>query len=146
MNKTYSLKENAISHNWHLFNANDKILGRLATNIVSILMGKYKVNYTPHMDNGDYVIVINACKILLSGGKDKKKNKMYHHHTGYPKGLRSISYQKLMEKNPCRIIEKAVKGMLPKNKLGSAYFRRLKIYKEDEHMHTAQNNIITTHV
>ena len=134
--KSYMAKPNEVERKWYLIDAEDKVLGRLATEVASILRGKNKPIYTPHVDTGDHVIIINADKIKLTGNKLKQKN--YTYHTGYPGGLREIPYSLLMEKNPEKIIELAVKGMLPKNRLGRSMFRKLRVYRGTEHNHQAQ--------
>ena len=134
--KTYSAKPEDIRRDWYVVNASGKTLGRLATEIARRLRGKHKAEYTPHMDTGDYIVVINAKDVRVSG--NKQKDKMYHHHTGYPGGIESINFEKLMQKKPERVIEKAVKGMLPKGPLGREMFRKLKVYADDQHQHAAQ--------
>ena len=134
--KTYTAKPDDIKRGWYVVNAAGKTLGRLATEIARRLRGKHKPEYTPHMDTGDYIVVINAKDVRVSG--NKRKDKMYHHHTGYPGGIESINFEKLMEKNPERVIEKAVKGMLPKGPLGREMYRKLKVYADEQHQHTAQ--------
>jgi len=116
--------------------AADKTLGRLASQIAHHLRGKHKPEYTPHVDTGDYIVVINAEKIRVTGAK--AKDKLYHHHTGYPGGIKSISFEKLIDKAPERVIQGAVKGMLPRNPLGRAMFKKLKVYAGTEHPHAAQ--------
>ncbi|MEJ2142693.1 MAG: 50S ribosomal protein L13 [Gammaproteobacteria bacterium] len=134
--KTFSAKPETVKRDWYVIDAENKVLGRLATEIASRLRGKHKAEYTPHVDTGDYIIVINADKIAVTGNKET--DKMYHHHTGYPGGLKTISLDKQRIKAPERIIETAVKGMLPKNPLGRAMFRKLKVYAGSEHNHHAQ--------
>jgi len=134
--KTYTAKPDDIKRDWYVVNAAGKTLGRLATEIARRLRGKHKPEYTPHMDTGDYIVVINAKDVRVSG--NKRKDKMYHPHTGYPGGIESINFEKLMEKNPERVIEKAVKGMLPKGPLGREMYRKLKVYADEQHQHTAQ--------
>ena len=134
--KTYSAKPETVERDWYIVDAENKTLGRLSTEIARRLRGKHKPEYTPHVDTGDYIIVINAEKIYVSG--NKRTDKMYHHHTGYPGGLKSISFDKLIEKAPERVIESAVKGMLPKNPLGRAMYKKMKVYAGSEHPHTAQ--------
>tara|TARA_B100001996_G_scaffold85413_1_gene63040 strand:- start:201 stop:629 length:429 start_codon:yes stop_codon:yes gene_type:complete len=134
--KTYSAKPEDIRRDWYVVNASGKTLGRLATEIARRLRGKHKAEYTPHMDTGDYIVVINAKDVRVSG--NKQKDKIYHHHTGYPGGIESINFEKLMQKKPERVIEKAVKGMLPKGPLGREMFRKLKVYADDQHQHAAQ--------
>ncbi|MDH5445275.1 MAG: 50S ribosomal protein L13 [Gammaproteobacteria bacterium] len=134
--KTFSAKPETVKRDWYVIDATDKVLGRLAAEVASRLRGKHKAEYTPHVDTGDYIVIVNADKIAVTGNKET--DKMYHHHTGFPGGLKSISLQKLRAKEPRAIIETAVKGMLPKNPLGRAMFRKLKVYAGPEHSHTAQ--------
>jgi len=134
--KTFSAKPETVKRDWYVIDAENKVLGRLATEIASRLRGKHKAEYTPHVDTGDYIIVINADKVAVTGNKET--DKLYHHHTGYPGGLKTIPLDKLRIKAPERIIEKAVKGMLPKNSLGRAMFGKLKVYAGAEHAHQAQ--------
>jgi len=134
--KTFSAKPETVKRDWFVIDAEDKVLGRLATEIARRLRGKHKAEYTPHVDTGDYIVVINAEKVAVTG--NKVKNKMYHHHTGYPGGLKSVNFEKLQATKPEMIIEKAVKGMLPKNPLGRDMFRKLKVYAGSEHNHAAQ--------
>ena len=122
---------------WHLVNAENKTLGRLSTKISSILMGKNKAQYTPHNDLGDYIVVINAEKVKVTGNKDIQKK--YYRHSGYPGGLKSSTFSEIIEKNPEDIILKAVKGMLPKNKLSNSMISKLKVYKGENHPHIGQN-------
>ncbi len=128
-----------IQRKWHLIDAKDKILGRTATDIARILIGKNKVNFVPYLDCGDFVVVTNASKVKVSGKKAMQKT--YTHHSGYPAGLKVESFQKVMEKHPERIIESAVKGMLPQNKLGKSSFKRLKVFAEDKHPFEKQLNV-----
>ncbi|MBF0219818.1 MAG: 50S ribosomal protein L13 [Gammaproteobacteria bacterium] len=134
--KCYNVKAGEIRRDWYLVDAEGKTLGRLASEIAKRLRGKHKAVYTPHLDTGDYIIVVNAEKVRVTG--NKLSDKMYHHHTGFPGGIKSISYDKLLDKAPTRIIEIAVKGMMPKNPLGREMFRKLKVYAGAEHQHTAQ--------
>lgn len=134
--KTFSAKPAEVKHDWFVIDAEGKTLGRMATEIARRLRGKHKPIYTPHVDTGDYIVVINAEKVRVSGRKST--DKLYHHHTGYIGGLKTISFDKLVQKAPERIIETAVKGMLPKNALGRAMFRKLKVYAGGEHQHAAQ--------
>lgn len=134
--KSFIAKPNEIERKWYIIDAEGKTLGRLSTEIASILRGKHKPIFTPHVDTGDYVIVINAEKIVMTG--KKLEQKAYRYHTGYPGGLKEVPYSTLMEKNPEKIISLAVKGMLPKNSLGRAMFKKLKVYKGSEHKHEAQ--------
>ncbi len=134
--KTYSVKSADIKRDWFVVDATGQTLGRLATEIARRLRGKHKPEYTPHLDMGDYIIVINAKAIRVSGNKAKQK--LYYHHTGYPGGIKSISFEKLLLKKPEKIIETAVKGMLPKGVLGRDMYRKLKVYADAEHLHAAQ--------
>lgn len=129
-------KASEVNRRWYLVDAEGKILGRLATEIASILRGKNKPEYTPHMDMGDFVVVVNADKVVLTGKKEQQK--LYRRHTGYPSGLREVPYERMMAKHPERVLEKAVRGMLPKNSLGRAMFRKLKVYAGPNHKHEAQ--------
>ncbi|CEK11740.1 50S ribosomal protein L13 [Legionella hackeliae] len=134
--KTFSAKTHEVKRDWFVIDASDKVLGRLATEIARRLRGKHKAEYTPHVDTGDYIIVTNAEKVTVTGRKFKEK--MYYHHSGFPGGIKETSFDKLQAKNPVRIIELAVKGMLPKNPLGREMYRKLKVYAGNEHPHTAQ--------
>lgn len=137
--KTFSAKSETVKRDWFVVDAENMVLGRLASEIAKRLRGKHKPEYTPHADTGDYIIVINAEKICVTGRKST--DKMYHHHTGFIGGLKSISFDKLIVKAPERVIEAAVKGMLPKGPLGRDMFRKLKVYAGTEHNHTAQQPI-----
>ncbi len=134
--KTVSANKKTVQKEWVLVDADGQTLGRLASKVAMLIRGKYKPNYTPHVDCGDNVVIINAEKIVLTGNKWVAKT--YVRHTGYPGGQRSLSARELFEKNPARLVEKAVKGMLPKNKLGSALFRNLYVYTGTEHKQEAQ--------
>ena|SRR5688500_15316920 len=134
--KTYSQKPDEISRRWILIDASDAPLGRVATQIAKYLIGKYKTNYTPHMDGGDYVVVINAAQTVVTG--DKETGKIYYRHSGFPGGIKDATLAEVREKFPERIIEAAVKGMLPKNKLAAERMKRLRIFAGSEHTHTAQ--------
>lgn len=134
--KTYSAREVDIERRWYVVDAEGKTLGRLATAVATMLKGKHKPMYTPHMDTGDHVIVINAAKVRLTGGKPEGKK--YFHHTMYPGGGSWTRVAELLAKHPERIVEKAVKGMLPKNRLGRAMVKKLKVYGGAEHPHVAQ--------
>ena len=134
--KTISAKPETVTRDWYLIDAEGKTLGRMATEIATRLRGKHKPEYTPHVDTGDYIVVVNAEKVHVTG--NKPKDKMYYDHTGFMGGIKSISFEKLIDKKPELVIERAVKGMLPKNPLGRAMFRKLKIYAGSEHKHTAQ--------
>ncbi len=134
--KTYSAKSHEVQGDWFVVDATDKVLGRLSSELARRLRGKHKPEYTPHADTGDYLVVINADKIAVTG--NKAKDKIYYHHTGYVGNLKRASFEKMMETHPERIIELAVKGMLPKNPLGRAMFKKLKVYTGSEHPHSAQ--------
>ncbi len=134
--KTFMAKAEEVQRKWYVADADGKPLGRLASEVASILRGKNKPTYTPHVDTGDFVIIINAEKVVLTG--NKLENKMYRHHSGWPGGLKEMNYRTLMVKSPEKVIELAVKGMLPHNSLGRAMFRKLKVYKGAEHEHQAQ--------
>ena len=134
--KTYSQKPSEISRRWVIFDASEAPLGRLATQIATHLTGKYKPTYTPHMDGGDYVIVINASKAAVTGHKET--DKIYYHHSGFPGGIKDATLAEVRQKFPERIIEEAVKGMLPKNKLQAERMKRLRVFAGAEHAHTAQ--------
>jgi large subunit ribosomal protein L13 len=134
--KTFSAKPESVTHDWFVVDANDKVLGRIAAEIASRLRGKHKPEYTPHVDTGDFIVVVNAEKVRVTG--NKAKNKMYYHHTGYIGGIKEISFEKLIDKAPERAIEAAVKGMLPRGPLGRAMLRKLKVYAGDQHPHGAQ--------
>ena len=134
--RTYSPKPGDINRTWHVIDATDVVLGRLASHAATLLRGKHKPTFAPHMDGGDFVIIINADKVALTG--QKLKQKMDYRHSGYPGGLSATSYSELMESNPRRAVEKAVKGMLPHNKLGRQQIRKLKVYACPEHPHVAQ--------
>ena len=134
--KTISISERQISRRWYLVDAQDKVLGRLASKVANILRGKGKPIFTPYLDVGDHVIVINAAKVRLTGSKLTQKT--YYRHSGYPGGLKSISAEKLLSQHPERVVEHAVRGMLPKNKLGDAIFRKLKVYGGEDHPHQPQ--------
>ncbi|PKF62812.1 50S ribosomal protein L13 [Psychromonas sp. psych-6C06] len=134
--KTFVAKPADVKREWFVVDAEGKTLGRLATEIALRLRGKHKAEYTPHVDTGDYIIVLNAEKITVTG--NKAKGKIYYHHTGFIGGIKSINFEDLIERAPERVIEKAVKGMLPKGPLGRAMFRKLKVYAGTEHQHSAQ--------
>lgn len=134
--KTFTPKQADIQRCWYLVDVDGKVLGRVASQVAMILRGKHKPTYTPHMDTGDHVIVINASKVKLTG--NKLEEKFYAWHSGYPGGFKSIIAGKLLAQRPERVIEKAVKGMLPKNKLGRAMFKKLKVYGGPDHPHQAQ--------
>ena len=134
--KTFSAKPAEVRRDWYLIDATDKTLGRLSSEIARRLRGKHKPEYTPHVDTGDYIVVINAEKIRVTG--NKRSDKIYYNHTGYIGNMKSISLGKLLQKAPERVIETAVKGMLPKNPLGRAMFRKLRVYAGSTHNHAAQ--------
>ena len=133
--KTISAKAEDVVRDWFVVDASDKTLGRLASQIAHRLRGKHKAEFTPHVDTGDYIVVVNAEKIRVTGAKSK--DKMYHHHTGYPGGLRQINLRDQLAKHPERVISAAVRGMLPHNRLGRAMFKKLKVYAGAEHPHAA---------
>ena len=135
--KTVSANKETVTKEWVLVDADGQTLGRMASKVAMLIRGKYKTNYTPHVDCGDNVVIINADKIVLTG--NKWNDKTYIRHTGYPGGQRSLTAAELFAKSPVRVVEKAVKGMLPKNKLGSALFRNLYVYEGGEHKQEAQN-------
>ena len=134
--KTYSVKVSEIKREWHVIDASDKILGRLATEVAKLLMGKHKSTFCRNLDVGDFVVVLNAEKIRVSG--DKARQKVYYRHSGYPGGLKSVTLEKLMQTHPTRAVEYAVKGMLPHNRLGASMIKKLKVYGGDKHPHLAQ--------
>jgi len=134
--RTWTVRPGDIKREWYVVDANDLVLGRVATKIASVLRGKHRPQYTPHADCGDHVIVINADKVRLTGRKEE--NKVYHHHTGYVGGIKTIPVAVMREKHPERILEIAIKGMLPKNSLGRAMFKKLKVYAGEAHPHDAQ--------
>lgn len=134
--KTFMAKAEEVKRKWYVVDAEGKHLGRLASEVAKILRGKHKPEYTPYVDTGDYVIILNADKVVLTG---KKLDQKYHrYHTGWPGGLKEIKYRHFMQKSPEKAVELAIKGMLPKNSLGRAMFRKLKVYKGDKHNHEAQ--------
>ncbi|MFA5679472.1 MAG: 50S ribosomal protein L13 [Pseudomonas sp.] len=134
--KTFSAKPETVKRDWYVVDATGLTLGRLATEVASRLRGKHKPEYTPHVDTGDYIVIVNAEKIHVTG--NKVQDKMYYSHTGFPGGLKSINFEKLNQRAPERIIEIAVKGMLPKNPLGRAMYRKMKVYAGASHPHAAQ--------
>jgi large subunit ribosomal protein L13 len=134
--KTYSTKAKDVERQWHVIDASGKTLGRLATQIANLLMGKHKPTYVPYLDTGDYVIVLNAAKVRVTGKKAKQKT--YYRHSGYPGGLKAETFEKMLAAHPTRVIEHAVKGMLPHNRLGRAMLKKLKVYVDDSHPHQAQ--------
>ena len=134
--KTFSAKPLEVTREWYVVDATDKIVGHLAAEIAARLRGKHKPEYTPHVDTGDFIVVINASKMKMSG--DKAKNKRYYRHTGYPGGIIETTFEKMQQRHPGRALEIAVKGMLPKGPLGYAMIKKLKIYAGEEHPHSAQ--------
>jgi large subunit ribosomal protein L13 len=134
--RTYTPKPADVERRWHVIDATDVVLGRLASQAATLLRGKHKAIYAPHIDTGDFVIIINAEKVALTG--NKREQKMAYRHSGYPGGLKATSYVELLESNPRRAVEKAVKGMLPHNKLGRQVIKKLKVYSGSEHPHAAQ--------
>ena len=137
--RTYSPKPGDVQRQWHVIDATDVVLGRLASQAAILLRGKHKPVYAPHVDTGDFVIIVNADKVYLSGGK--REQKMAYRHSGYPGGLRSVAYSDLLERNPEKAVEKAVKGMLPKNSLGRQMLSKLKVYAGPAHPHQAQRPV-----
>lgn len=136
MTRTYSPKAAEITHEWLVIDATDVVLGRLASHTAALLRGKHKPTFANHMDTGDFVIIVNADKVALTG--QKREQKLAYRHSGYPGGLTSVNYTKLLDQNPVRAVEKAIRGMLPKNSLGRDQFRKLKVYAGAEHPHAAQ--------
>lgn len=134
--KTFSAKSETVERDWYVVDAEGKTLGRLATEIARRLRGKHKPVYTPHVDTGDYIVVINAGKVAVTG--NKRTDKVYYSHTGFPGGIKAITFEKQVQKDARKVIESAVKGMLPRNPLGRAMFRKLKVYAGPEHPHAAQ--------
>jgi len=134
--RTYSARNETTTHDWYIVDAAGKTLGRLASEIALRLRGKHKPVYTPHVDTGDYIVVVNAAKIKVTG--NKARDKIYYSHSGYPGGIKEVTFEKLLARTPIRVIEIAVKGMLPKNPLGRAMYRKLKVYAGTEHPHAAQ--------
>ena len=134
--RTYSPKPGEVARTWHVIDAEDVVLGRLATQVATLLRGKHKPTYAPHVDTGDFVIVVNAGKVMLTG--NKRDQKFAYRHSGYPGGLRKRSFGELLDTRPDRLLEKVVKGMLPKNKLGRAQGKKLKVYAGPDHPHAAQ--------
>jgi len=134
--KTFSAKADEVKRDWFVIDATDLVLGRLASEVASRLRGKHKPVYTPHVDTGDYIVIVNAEKVRVTGNKEKAKT--YYKHSGYPGGMKSRTVEKVRQSHPERLIETAVKGMLPKNPLGRAMFRKLKVYAGPEHQHQAQ--------
>jgi large subunit ribosomal protein L13 len=137
--RTYSPKPGDVQRQWHVIDATDVVLGRLASQAATLLRGKHKPVYAPHVDTGDFVIIVNADKVHLSG--NKREQKKAYRHSGYPGGLRSVAYSDLLERNPAKVVEKAVKGMLPKNSLGRQMLSKLKVYAGPTHPHQAQQPV-----
>ena len=137
--KTYQAKKEEVARHWYLVNAEGKVLGRLAAGVARVLRGKHKPTYTPHVDTGDFIVVVNAGKVSLTGRK--LRNKTYYHYTGYPGGIKAMSAEKFLTKKPAEMIRVAVKGMLPKNSLGRQMLRKLKVYAGPTHPHKAQNPV-----
>ncbi|HEX5996439.1 MAG TPA: 50S ribosomal protein L13 [Jiangellales bacterium] len=137
--RTYSPKPGDVQRQWHVIDATDVVLGRLASQAATLLRGKHKPIYAPHVDTGDFVVIVNADKVALTG--NKRLQKVEYRHSGYPGGLRSRSYEQLLEKNPRRVVEKAVKGMLPSGTLGRQMLSKLKVYAGPEHPHQAQKPV-----
>lgn len=136
--KTYTLKAKETEVRWHVVDAEGRPLGRLASEVATLLRGKYRPTYTPHMDNGDFVVVVNASKVKVTGAKAQQKT--YYRHSGYPGGMKETSLERMLERHPTRVIEHAVKGMLPHNRLGRRLMRHLKVYAGPDHPHEAQVN------
>jgi len=136
MTRTYTPKASEIQHSWVVIDATDVVLGRLASHAAALLRGKHKPTFANHIDTGDFVVIVNAEKVALTGQKLEKK--MAYRHSGYPGGLKAVSYSELLEKNPVRAVEKAIRGMLPKNSLGRQQLSKLKVYAGAEHPHAAQ--------
>lgn len=134
--KTFSAKPHEVKREWYVIDAQDKVLGRVATEVARRLRGKHKPEYTPHVDTGDYIIVVNADKLRVTG--DKNEGKIYYHHSGFPGGIYQRTFREMQDKFPGRALEQAVKGMLPKGPLGYAMIRKLKVYAGSEHQHAAQ--------
>ncbi|GMA18352.1 50S ribosomal protein L13 [Arsenicicoccus piscis] len=137
--RTYTPKAGDVTRAWHVIDATDVVLGRLATQTATLLRGKHKTTFAPHVDMGDFVIIINAEKVALTGAKLEQKRA--YRHSGYPGGLKSVSYAELLDKNPVKAVEKAVRGMLPKNSLARQQMTKLKVYKGDQHPHQAQQPV-----
>jgi large subunit ribosomal protein L13 len=137
--RTYTPKASEVTRAWHVIDATDVVLGRLASQTAILLRGKHKTIYAPHVDTGDFVIIVNAEKVALTGAKLEQKRA--YRHSGYPGGLRALSYQQLLEKHPTRAVEKAIRGMLPKNSLGRQQLGKLKVYAGDTHPHAAQKPV-----
>ena len=140
--KTYSVKPSEIEPAWRVIDARDRVLGNLATEVARLLMGKHKPMFSRHLDTGDFVVVINADKIRVTGNRAKQK--LYYRHSGYPGGLKSTSFEKMLQTKPTWVIEHAVRGMLPRNRLGKVMIKKLKVYVGDVHPHLGQTKAITT--
>jgi large subunit ribosomal protein L13 len=136
MTRTYSPKASEIQHSWVVIDATDIVLGRLASHAAALLRGKHKPTFAPHLDSGDFVIIVNAEKVALTGSK--RDQKLAYRHSGYPGGLTAVNYTEMLEKHPTRAVEKAVRGMLPKNSLGRQQLSKLKVYRGEEHPHASQ--------
>ena len=135
--KTFYPKKKDISHFWHLIDAQDKVLGRLASETAKLLIGKHKVSFSPGADTGDFVVIVNSSKIAVTG--NKSSNKIYYKHTGYPGGIKSANFEQLIKRNPNFVIKNAIKGMLPKGPLGRTMLKKLKVYDGPDHPHNSQN-------
>ena len=142
--KTYSTKASDIERQWHVIDASGKVLGKLATQVASLLIGKHKPIFSPNLDMGDFVVVTNADKVQVTGNKTKQK--LYYRHSGYPRGLKSITLEEMMQTHPTRVIEHAVKGMLPHTRLGAVMMKKLKVYVGDTHPHLGQTKASSTKV
>ena len=138
--KTQSVNKESVLHDWYLVDADGKTLGRLSTQIANRLRGKHKPEFTPHVDTGDYIVVINADKIHVTGKKET--DKFYYHHTGFPGGIKSVALGKMRERSPEKILENAVKGMMPRNRLGRVMLSKLKVYAGNSHPHSAQQPMV----
>jgi len=134
--KTYSTKPSDVKREWHVIDASDKILGRMATQVAKLLMGKHRSIFARHLDTGDFVVIINADKVRVTG--NKLKQKVYYRHSGYPGGLKSVTLERMMQTKPAWVIEHAVRGMLPRNSLGDKMIKKLKVYTSDTHPHLGQ--------
>lgn len=134
--KTYTPKKNDLDHRWYVVDADGKVLGRLASSVATVIRGKHKPSYTPHLDTGDHVVVVNAAKVVLTG--DKRTSKKYYRHSGYPGGIKVTSAGELLERDSAKLVERTVKGMLPKNRLGRKLAGRLHVYAGPDHPHVSQ--------
>lgn len=137
--RTYSPKPDDITRQWHVIDAADVVLGRLATQVATLLRGKHKPIYAPHADTGDFVIIVNADKVALTG--NKRRDKVVYRHSGYPGGIKAIGYERMLSRHPARVVEMAVRGMLPHNRLGRKQIKKLKVYAGPEHPHAAQQPV-----